>query len=154
MRFRLAGVTGYPGFVDSFIHELYLFVSFYIPNSMSSPNVPFSVLQMSVSAIFQTSPIPHNTCRMATCEWHTLTKRLETAPKYSFCLHGQPTLSYLYRKINPVLLSHTTIDQPPSRRVVAPDLFGFGRSDKPTRDSEYLQFPAGRIAKPREITKI
>jgi haloalkane dehalogenase len=37
-------------------------------------------------------------------------------------LHGEPTWSYLWRKIIPQL---------PGRRVVAPDLIGFGRSDKP-----------------------
>jgi haloalkane dehalogenase len=40
------------------------------------------------------------------------------------CLHGEPTWSYLYRKMIPVLAPHA--------RVVAPDYFGFGRSDKPT----------------------
>jgi haloalkane dehalogenase len=39
-------------------------------------------------------------------------------------LHGEPTWSYLYRKMIPPLSAH--------RRVVAPDLLGFGRSDKPT----------------------
>jgi haloalkane dehalogenase len=39
------------------------------------------------------------------------------------CLHGQPSWSYLYRKMIPVF---ATVG-----RVVAPDLFGFGRSDKP-----------------------
>ena len=53
------------------------------------------------------------------------------------CLHGQPTWSYLYRKMIPVLLNFTTFDQNPSRRVIAPDLLGFGRSDKPTRDPDY-----------------
>jgi haloalkane dehalogenase len=38
------------------------------------------------------------------------------------CLHGEPSWSYLYRKFIPVLSPHY--------RVVAPDLFGFGRSDK------------------------
>jgi haloalkane dehalogenase len=39
-------------------------------------------------------------------------------------LHGEPTWSYLYRKMIPPLASA-------GRRVVAPDLIGFGRSDKP-----------------------
>lgn len=46
------------------------------------------------------------------------------------CLHGEPTWSYLYRKMIPVFLSS-------GARVVAPDFFGFGRSDKPTRDYDY-----------------
>jgi haloalkane dehalogenase len=45
-------------------------------------------------------------------------------------LHGEPTWSYLYRKMIPVLLDA-------GLRVVAPDLIGFGRSDKPTRDEDY-----------------
>ncbi|RVX71286.1 hypothetical protein B0A52_04860 [Exophiala mesophila] len=53
------------------------------------------------------------------------------------CLHGQPTWSYLYRRMIPVLLHHTTSGQVPSRRVVCPDLFGFGQSDKPTEESTY-----------------
>ncbi|MGD2059448.1 MAG: haloalkane dehalogenase [Acidimicrobiia bacterium] len=46
------------------------------------------------------------------------------------CLHGEPTWSYLYRKMIPVFLGT-------GARVVAPDLFGFGRSDKPVEDSAY-----------------
>ena len=46
------------------------------------------------------------------------------------CLHGQPTWSYLYRKMIPILTSA-------GYRVIAPDLIGFGRSDKPTQRSDY-----------------
>lgn len=46
------------------------------------------------------------------------------------CLHGQPTWSYLYRKMIPVFGAA-------GHRVVAPDLFGFGRSDKPVDDAVY-----------------
>jgi pimeloyl-ACP methyl ester carboxylesterase len=46
------------------------------------------------------------------------------------CLHGQPTWSYLYRRMVPVFLAA-------GHRVVAPDLFGFGRSDKPAEDAWY-----------------
>lgn len=46
------------------------------------------------------------------------------------CLHGQPTWSYLYRRMIPVFTQA-------GHRVVAPDLFGFGRSDKPTDESVY-----------------
>ncbi len=45
------------------------------------------------------------------------------------CLHGQPTWSFLYRKMIPPLAA--------AGRVVAPDLFGFGRSDKPVDDAAY-----------------
>lgn len=46
------------------------------------------------------------------------------------CLHGQPTWSYLYRRMIPVFTAA-------GHRVVAPDLFGFGKSDKPREDSIY-----------------
>jgi haloalkane dehalogenase len=46
------------------------------------------------------------------------------------CLHGQPTWSYLYRSMIPVFAKH-------GARVVAPDLFGFGKSDKPIREEFY-----------------
>ena len=46
------------------------------------------------------------------------------------CLHGEPTWSYLYRRMIPVF---TTA----GHRVVAPDYFGFGRSDKPVDDAVY-----------------
>ena len=45
-------------------------------------------------------------------------------------LHGEPTWAFLYRKIIPVLTRS-------SARAVAPDYFGFGRSDKPTRIEDY-----------------
>jgi tRNA(adenine34) deaminase len=43
------------------------------------------------------------------------------------CLHGNPAWSYLYRKMIPVF-------QTDGHRVVAPDLIGFGKSDKPKRE--------------------
>ena len=45
-------------------------------------------------------------------------------------LHGQPTWSYLYRKMIPILVAA-------GHRVVAPDFVGFGRSDKPAERSDY-----------------
>ncbi|GAB1420488.1 haloalkane dehalogenase [Anaerolineales bacterium] len=41
------------------------------------------------------------------------------------CLHGEPTWSYLYRKMIPYLAQR--------HRVIAPDFIGFGKSDKPTQ---------------------
>jgi haloalkane dehalogenase len=52
------------------------------------------------------------------------------ADRTFLCLHGEPMWSYLYRKMIPVLLDS-------GARVVAPDFFGFGRSDKPVEDSVY-----------------
>jgi haloalkane dehalogenase len=45
-------------------------------------------------------------------------------------LHGEPSWSYLYRKIIPIVAAA-------GYRVIAPDLVGFGRSDKPTRREDY-----------------
>lgn len=45
-------------------------------------------------------------------------------------MHGQPAWSYLYRDMIPPLVKA-------GFRVVAPDLVGFGRSDKPTRQQDY-----------------
>ncbi len=46
------------------------------------------------------------------------------------CLHGEPSWAYLYRKMAPVFLDS-------GARVVAPDFYGFGRSDKPIEDAVY-----------------
>lgn len=46
------------------------------------------------------------------------------------CLHGEPTWSYLYRRMIPPFLAS-------GARVVAPDFLGFGRSDKPVEESFY-----------------
>ena len=45
------------------------------------------------------------------------------------CLHGEPSWSYLYRKMIPILSKN--------HRVLAMDFVGFGRSDKFTERSEY-----------------
>lgn len=50
--------------------------------------------------------------------------------KVFLCLHGQPTWSYLYRKMIPVFTDA-------GHRSVAPDLLGFGKSDKPKEDARY-----------------
>ena len=44
------------------------------------------------------------------------------------CLHGNPAWSYLYRKMIPIFSAS-------GARVVAPDMVGFGKSDKPKKDS-------------------
>lgn len=62
---------------------------------------------------------------------HYLDERPATASgRTVLCLHGQPTWCYLYRKMIPVFTAG-------GHRVVAPDLFGFGRSDKPVDDAVY-----------------
>lgn len=46
------------------------------------------------------------------------------------CLHGNPAWSYLYRKMIPVFLAR-------GDRILAPDLIGFGRSDKPKKEGAH-----------------
>ena len=45
------------------------------------------------------------------------------------CLHGEPSWSFLYRRMIPILAKRG--------RVLAPDLFGFGKSDKFTERGDY-----------------
>ncbi len=45
-------------------------------------------------------------------------------------MHGEPSWSYLYRKMIPVITAA-------GYRAIAPDLVGFGRSDKPARREDY-----------------
>jgi haloalkane dehalogenase len=45
-------------------------------------------------------------------------------------MHGEPSWAYLYRKIIPALVAK-------GHRVIAPDLIGFGRSDKPDKRTDY-----------------
>ncbi|MCP5272440.1 MAG: alpha/beta fold hydrolase [Burkholderiaceae bacterium] len=61
---------------------------------------------------------------------HLIDEGPRDAPATVLCLHGQPTWSYLYRRMIPVFLQA-------GLRVVAPDFFGFGRSDKPVDDAWY-----------------
>ena len=61
---------------------------------------------------------------------HYLDEGPPAANDVFLCLHGQPTWCYLYRKMIPVFTGA-------GHRVVAPDLIGFGRSDKSTDDDQY-----------------
>ena len=56
---------------------------------------------------------------------HYLDEGPAEAPVTWLCLHGNPAWSYLYRHMIPIFVGA-------GHRVVAPDLPGFGRSDKPT----------------------
>ncbi|MFV2090698.1 MAG: haloalkane dehalogenase, partial [Pseudomonadales bacterium] len=54
----------------------------------------------------------------------------EGAGEVVLCLHGQPSWSYLYRKMIPLIVNA-------GYRVVAPDFIGFGKSDKPKARADY-----------------
>jgi len=61
---------------------------------------------------------------------HYLDEGPHGAKEVFLCLHGQPTWSYLYRKLIPFVTAA-------GHRAVAPDYYGFGRSDKPVEDAVY-----------------
>jgi len=61
---------------------------------------------------------------------HYLDEGPKDAAVTFLCLHGEPSWSYLYRKMIPILTAS-------GHRCVAPDFFGFGRSDKPKDDATY-----------------
>jgi haloalkane dehalogenase len=62
--------------------------------------------------------------------WHYVDEGPRNARQTFLCLHGEPSWAYLYRRMIPHLLAG-------GARVVAPDFFGFGRSDKPVDDAVY-----------------
>ncbi|MCU0762060.1 MAG: tRNA adenosine(34) deaminase TadA [Hydrogenophaga sp.] len=63
---------------------------------------------------------------LAGLRMHYLDEGPTHAPRTWLCLHGNPAWSYLYRKMIPIWLAQ-------GDRVLAPDLIGFGRSDKPKK---------------------
>jgi haloalkane dehalogenase len=65
----------------------------------------------------------------ATLRVHYLDEGPADAPAV-LLMHGEPSWSYLYRKVIPVLTDA-------GLRAIAPDLVGFGRSDKPAERDDY-----------------
>lgn len=61
---------------------------------------------------------------------HYLDEGPADAERVFLCLHGQPSWSFLYRKMLPVFVES-------GARVICPDWLGFGRSDKPVEDAVY-----------------
>ncbi len=61
---------------------------------------------------------------------HYLDEGDPDAAEVFLCLHGEPSWSYLYRKMIPVFVEA-------GARIVAPDFLGFGRSDKPFDEAVY-----------------
>ena len=61
---------------------------------------------------------------------HHIDTGASTSRETVLCMHGEPSWSFLYRKMIPRFVAA-------GHRVVAPDLIGFGRSDKPTETSDY-----------------
>lgn len=79
---------------------------------------------------------PHYTEVRATPDDATMLRiaHIDAGPKDAtetvLLMHGEPSWSYLYRTMIPVFVAA-------GHRVIAPDLVGFGRSDKPTQMSDY-----------------
>lgn len=67
-----------------------------------------------------------NYVNIGKCRMHYLD---EGSGEVVLCLHGEPSWSYLYRKMIPILAA--------KHRVIAPDFLGFGKSDKFTEMEEY-----------------
>ncbi|MEM6525083.1 MAG: haloalkane dehalogenase [Bacteroidota bacterium] len=61
---------------------------------------------------------------------HYLDEGNAEAKNVFLCLHGEPSWSFLYRKMIPVFTEN-------GHRVIAPDLLGFGKSDKPISEDTY-----------------
>lgn len=61
---------------------------------------------------------------------HYLDEGDKNSDEVFLCLHGEPSWSYLYRKMIPVFTKA-------GGRVIAPDLLGFGKSDKPVNEDDY-----------------
>lgn len=67
---------------------------------------------------------------LAGLRMHYLDEGPRDAPRTWLCLHGNPAWSYLYRKMIPAFVAA-------GHRVVAPDLVGFGKSDKPKKEAAH-----------------
>lgn len=67
---------------------------------------------------------------LAGLRMHYLDEGQRDARLTYLCLHGNPAWSYLYRKMIPLFVAA-------GYRVVAPDMIGFGKSDKPINDSAH-----------------
>ncbi len=74
--------------------------------------------------------IPHGDGTAGTLRLHYLDEGPADAAETVLLLHGEPSWCYLYRTMIPVLVEE-------GYRCIAPDLVGFGRSDKPADRDDY-----------------
>lgn len=74
-------------------------------------------------------PFAPNYLNIGEMRMHYVDEGPETASPV-LMMHGEPSWSYLYRHMIPVCAAA-------GHRVIAPDLIGFGKSDKPTRIEDY-----------------
>lgn len=73
---------------------------------------------------------PHYVTLRCGLRVHYVDEGPRDAPATVLCLHGEPSWSFLYRKMVPALAAA-------GHRVLAPDLVGFGKSDKPSAKAAY-----------------
>jgi tRNA(adenine34) deaminase len=92
-------------------------------DALRTPDPHFAALPGYPWAPHYLSDLPS----LAGLRLHHLDEGPRDAPRTWLCLHGNPAWSYLYRHMIPVFTAA-------GDRVVAPDLIGFGKSDKPKRD--------------------
>lgn len=92
-------------------------------DALRTPEARFADLPGYPWAPHYTSDLP----ALAGLRLHYLDEGPQDAPITWLCLHGSPGWSYLYRHLLPVFTAA-------GHRVVAPDLVGFGKSDKPKKD--------------------
>jgi pimeloyl-ACP methyl ester carboxylesterase len=97
-----------------------------LPGVLRTPDARFTGLPGFPYAPHYTAALPG----FEGIQVHYLDEGPADAGTTVLCLHGQPTWSYLYRKMLPVFVAA-------GRRVVAPDFIGFGRSDKPEDEAFY-----------------
>ena len=95
-------------------------------DALRTPDRAFAALPGYPWAPHYLSDLP----ALAGLRLHYLDEGPHDAPRTWLCLHGNPTWSYLYRHMIPVFLAA-------GDRVVAPDLIGFGRSDKPKKETAH-----------------
>ena len=94
--------------------------------NLRTPDVRFAGLQSYPFAPHYVDDLP----TLPGLRMHYVDEGRQDAAKVFLCLHGQPTWSYLYRRMIPVFAAA-------GHRVIAPDLAGFGKSDKPADDGSY-----------------
>ena len=95
-------------------------------DALRTPDAAFADLPDYPWAPHYVSDLPS----LAGLRMHTLDEGPRDAPRTWLCLHGNPAWSYLYRRMIPAFLAA-------GDRVVAPDLIGFGKSDKPKKDGAH-----------------
>lgn len=95
-------------------------------DALRPPESAFADLPSYAWAPHYVSDLP----ALAGLRLHYLDEGPADAPLTWLCLHGNPAWSYLWRHMIPVFTAA-------GHRVVAPDLIGFGKSDKPKKEAAH-----------------